>query len=226
MYYHNLRLTKMKQKDINTKDIILTESIEMLNRDGVMDFRIDDLAKRLSLSPGNITYHFSRKEDLFSGIWDRFQNEVSGLELFITKLIDIKVFYLYIKALITLTHKYRGIVMYNSCNLKQVIEAHSNPDSVNSILEHQLSTIFDHLVNNHIFDNTHESSIRLRSIASTQMLILLWQNREVLEGVECDSDQSINFNSLLILFNFKLFFTKKALEQFEELEMAVRHNQI
>ena len=47
-----------------TRERIITRSILLFNRNGLRDVAIERIAKDLKLSPGNVTYHFPRKQQL------------------------------------------------------------------------------------------------------------------------------------------------------------------
>jgi AcrR family transcriptional regulator len=51
---------------INTRDVILDTSRELFNSQGVDYVSINKLADHLSISTGNLTYHFKRKRDIIA----------------------------------------------------------------------------------------------------------------------------------------------------------------
>ena len=98
---------------ISTRQIILDKASQLINESGMSDFRIDALATSLGLSPGNITYHFPRKEDIGNAIWSASVQEItSSLDHYISPLLDIKQLFLFYKYLASLVYKHRG-VFYN-----------------------------------------------------------------------------------------------------------------
>lgn len=50
----------------NTRQRIIDRSIQLFNRYGLRNVAIDHIAAELDISPGNLTYHFPRKQDLIS----------------------------------------------------------------------------------------------------------------------------------------------------------------
>ncbi len=103
--------------DKTTREVILSRSLEMINEKGMVDFRIDTLAHSLGLSPGNITYHFSRKDDISVALWERYLEDYGRVSRELTTLLDIKQVYLINRANIYLNYKYRGVVISRSADL-------------------------------------------------------------------------------------------------------------
>ena len=105
------------QEEVSTRELILRRSLELINTKGMVDFRIDTLATSLGLSPGNITYHFSRKEDICVALWEQYLEEYGKVVRSLTTLLDIKQLYLLNRINIHLNYKYRGVVVFRSADL-------------------------------------------------------------------------------------------------------------
>ncbi len=58
---------------------ILDKSMEMFNQDGVIRVTVQNIAEALSISPGNVTYHFKKKVDIVHAILDRLERELIEL---------------------------------------------------------------------------------------------------------------------------------------------------
>ena len=101
----------------STRATILRRSLELINDTGMVDFRIDALSRSLGLSPGNITYHFSRKEDICYALWERYLDEYDHLVRPLTTLLDLRQYYLLNRVRIRLDYKYRGVVLFRSSDL-------------------------------------------------------------------------------------------------------------
>lgn len=106
----------MQQDEVSTREMILRRSLELINAHGMVDFRIDTLATTLGLSPGNITYHFSRKEDICAALWEQYLAESDTVVRSLTTLLDMKQLYLLSRINIHLNYKYRGVVMFRSAD--------------------------------------------------------------------------------------------------------------
>lgn len=108
---------ELPQEEVSTREMILRRSLELINKKGMVDFRIDTLATSLGLSPGNITYHFSRKEDICVALWEQYLEEYGKVVRSLTTLLDMKQLYLLNRININLNYKYRGVVVFRSADL-------------------------------------------------------------------------------------------------------------
>jgi len=54
---------------MKTKDRILLTSIELFNKSGVVAVTTNHIAKELNMSPGNLYFHFSNKEEIIRSIF-------------------------------------------------------------------------------------------------------------------------------------------------------------
>jgi AcrR family transcriptional regulator len=61
---------------IDTKTKIVLGAVELYNEHGFSNVSFLKIAERLSLSPGNLTYHYPKKDDLMSAIYLYFQAEL------------------------------------------------------------------------------------------------------------------------------------------------------
>ncbi len=57
---------------MKTKDRIIEQAIRLFNELGVSRVGVRDIARALNMSPGNLSYHFSKKEDLVIEIIRRY----------------------------------------------------------------------------------------------------------------------------------------------------------
>lgn len=108
---------QVPQEEVSTREMILRRSLDLINSKGMVEFRIDTLATSLGLSPGNITYHFSRKEDICVALWEQYLEEYGQVVRSLTTLLDIRQLYLLNRINIRLNYKYRGVVVFRSADL-------------------------------------------------------------------------------------------------------------
>jgi AcrR family transcriptional regulator len=64
---------------MKTKDRIVLVSIDLFNRDGVVPVTTNHIAKQLGISPGNLYFHFSNKEEIIRQIFRMMQTEIYSL---------------------------------------------------------------------------------------------------------------------------------------------------
>ncbi len=62
-----------------TKKKIIEQAIVLLNEQGFANLRLQQLAQKMSISAGNLTYHFPKKEDLVEALYEQFGVELSAI---------------------------------------------------------------------------------------------------------------------------------------------------
>ncbi len=60
-----------------TKLKIIRKSIELFNQYGFSNISLGKIADELKLSPGNLTYHYKKKDDLMNAVYSYFQSEIN-----------------------------------------------------------------------------------------------------------------------------------------------------
>lgn len=60
---------------MTTKERIQNKAIELFNQSGMYKTGVREIARSLDISPGNLSYHFARKEDLLSAILDSYREQ-------------------------------------------------------------------------------------------------------------------------------------------------------
>jgi len=80
----------MKQKTETTRSKILDITLQLLNERGLSNVKMRDVSKQLNISIGNLTYHYSKWENLIDDIFNQFQGEVNQLyEYFPTDITEV-----------------------------------------------------------------------------------------------------------------------------------------
>ncbi len=64
---------------MNTKDKIIATAIKLFNLHGTKAISTNHIAKELSISPGNLYYHFSSKDDIIRSISNNFSSELGSV---------------------------------------------------------------------------------------------------------------------------------------------------
>lgn len=59
---------------METRQLILLRAIKLFNERGVNHVGVREIARDLNLSPGNLSYHFKKKEDLLKEILENYSN--------------------------------------------------------------------------------------------------------------------------------------------------------
>lgn len=52
-----------------TRQNIIQKAIQLFNERGVVNVRIRDIAKELEISPGNVSYHYKKKQELLESVY-------------------------------------------------------------------------------------------------------------------------------------------------------------
>lgn len=209
-----------ERRSADTRDLIIQKTIDIVNEKGMANFRVDLLSSTLGLSPGNITYHFAKKEDLCHAIWVKFYMELRGIEVLISNLMDIKQSFLVVRSIAHLIYKYRGIVLYRGSDLVIFGRDDASEYSLSGKLTQIIKTMLFHLESNgYIVENINGSKIAL---VENCMLINMrfWVNKEYLI-TKCDKYESINDeivgNSVVILYSLYPLLSQKGLDEFDDL---------
>jgi AcrR family transcriptional regulator len=65
---------------MTTKRLIIQKAIELFNEKGVKNVTLREVAKDINKSYGNITYHFSTKEQLLEAIFEEYNQSLVALQ--------------------------------------------------------------------------------------------------------------------------------------------------
>lgn len=209
-----------ERRSADTRDLIIQKTIEIVNEKGMVNFRVDLLSSTLGLSPGNITYHFAKKEDLCYAIWVKFYMELRGIEVLISNLMDIKQSFLVVRSIAHLIYKYRGVVLYRGSDLVILRRDDAGEYSLSEKLSQIIKTMLFHLKNNGYIHQTDDAWTS--ALVENSMLINMrfWVNKEYLI-TRCEKYESINDkvaeNSVEILYSLYPLLTPKGLAEFDDL---------
>ncbi len=67
------------RKRVSNRDKILRESVEIFNRMGAGSTSTNHICQELKISPGNLYFHFTNKEEIIAAIFERMCEETYGL---------------------------------------------------------------------------------------------------------------------------------------------------
>lgn len=211
--------TYTKKSGVSTRDVILEKASQIINRTGVVDFRIEALATSLDLSPGNITYHFPKKEDIVNSIWDQYISNVTSLtEQLLTPLLDIKQLFLFYRSSALKTVEKLGVTVYfygdmgilvqeNELYMQHVKEARS-----------LFYNSYKILIRNGYLNNI-ESELMKNLTFESQFLVLRWwfnhamNNTDDIEEIAALTDKYM----VMALYPLIPYLTDKGKRQFESI---------
>lgn len=100
---------------MTTKDRILEKSIELFNNQGVHNVGVRDIARALEMSPGNMSYHFPKKEDVILALMEKMsEGNNSCFEAYGQKEPSLLSFIGLYQGLFTNQFAFRGLLIGNT----------------------------------------------------------------------------------------------------------------
>lgn len=100
---------------MNTKDKILEKSLELFNYQGVHNVGVRDIARALEISPGNMSYHFPKKEDVILALMEKMSegNNIC-FDAYALNEPSLQSFIALYEGLFTNQYAYRGLLIGNT----------------------------------------------------------------------------------------------------------------
>lgn len=175
----NSRLASRKV-GASTRELIISSACEIINRTGVVDFRIETLAQSLSLSPGNITYHFPKKEDIVNAIWQEFSAQFGdNSDELLTPLLDIKQLFLFLRTRSAKTLPYVGVATYYFGDMGALLRNHELFNREYKLLRQLMYDCYDTLCANGYMQSIDNQTIKELTF-QTQFVMLCWWSNHAL----------------------------------------------
>jgi len=101
------------------KDQILKTALQLFNEQGYMEVGMRQIARQLGISPGNLTYHFKKKEELLFALLNRFSEQNNSIfTAYLAAEPDLHNFLSMMDLLFNSQYEYRGVFIGN-----QVVQA-------------------------------------------------------------------------------------------------------
>ncbi|MEG1554453.1 MAG: TetR/AcrR family transcriptional regulator [Rikenellaceae bacterium] len=187
---------KIDRTNVTTRELIMQKTLEIVNDRGMADFRVDLLSSTLGLSPGNITYHFAKKEDLCRAIWVEFYVELKGVEVLVSNLLDVKQSFLVVRSITALIYKYRGVILYRGSDMVVLYRDDNSEYSIAEKLREIIRVILFHLNENGYISQEKNTPI-INKIVMDDMFVNMrfWINKEYLMS---DSNKYSSISSRVV----------------------------
>lgn len=210
----------------STRRVILDKSREIINRIGANDFKIDVIAGELELSPGNITYHFSRKDDICIALWHELMDRLD-FDVIVTQMLDLKQLFLALRAVNGMLWDYRGVVMSHGGDVRLVRRDDDTDErqSISRMICDFFSKAHDILRRNGYVRDVSEQV--LSSVLESENIILRsWLNYQAVAEVAGEAEplpkeEAVNRGALMAIYAMYPLFTEKALADFKEISDRV-----
>lgn len=213
---------------VSTRQQILSKSLEIINNSGMVSFRIDTLATALNLSPGNITYHFSRKEDISVALWDTYLQEYNAVERQLTNLLDLKQVYLLNRINIQLNYKYRGVLAFRSSDRSAMLRDREQGRD-NEFTHHAITSSVVRILAYKGYIDTHEDNFdKLCEMERTvHYMSMRWGINFAYHDYTADQvEQNLDRIALLCLHAMYPLLTEKGRNEFEEIAQIINAGEL
>lgn len=100
---------------MGTKDKILEKSVELFNSQGVNSVGVREIARALEISPGNMSYHFPKKEDIILALMEKMSEGNSQcFAAYVQREVSLHSFIALYEGLFSNQFGYRGLLIGNT----------------------------------------------------------------------------------------------------------------
>lgn len=100
---------------MGTKDKILEKSVELFNSQGVNSVGVREIARALEISPGNMSYHFPKKEDIILALMEKMsEGNNQCFAAYARREVSLHSFMALYEELFTNQFGYRGLLIGNT----------------------------------------------------------------------------------------------------------------
>lgn len=208
----------VKKTGVSTRDVILQKACEIINNTGVVDFRIEALATALNLSPGNITYHFPKKEDIISAIWEQYIDNLADLTTqMITPLLDIKQLFLFHRTSAVRTLTFVGVVVYYYGDVGVLRRDNEYYNNQTALARKVIHTSYEILHKNGYMNEIEDQEMLELTFQSQFMMLRWWINHAMIEGDVNNIKNKIDEYITMSFFPLAPYLTDKGRRQFESI---------
>lgn len=212
-----------KRAGTSTRELIIASANEIINRTGVVDFRIETLASSLSLSPGNITYHFPKKEDIIAAIWEEYLAVLRDTtEEMITPLLDIKQLFLYFRTAAAKAISYVGVTTYYFGDMGALLREN---EAFRRQIERGRDLVFagyDTLVENGYMKPIENPEIKELTFDSQMTMLRWWINHALTKYPEQDLPAVMDKYIALSLLQLVPYLTEAGKRQFASIVNLIK----
>jgi len=199
---------------MKTRDKIIQASITLFNEQGERNVTTNHIAAHLSISPGNLYYHFRNKEDIILSIYEEYAGSLL-LETFpkvSTKVKPLDTIILYMDAVFQITMKFR----FFYSNLPVLLD--KNPSlrekyvEVQHAIADRVSQLLTSLRTENIINFEDEELVDMVSIL--RLINTFWLSFYQTQNIVNEINDSVFFQGVLkILVILRPYTTKASLPE-------------
>ena len=198
-----------------TQEKIIIATIDLFNKTGVSNIRLQDIAKEVGISPGNLTYHYKTKKDLLGAILLDMTNEQrivrSTNEALVDSIDIISILLNYLSFQIQYRFFYRDILEIISLvpEAKDLLDQH-----IENVIEFSKNAIYLSIRKGYMKAEPHEGHYELFSKNAWAILHSWLREREVF------GEEKISlYHAILAVLELHYFYlTEEGLVRYFELK--------
>ena len=198
-----------------TQEKILRNAIQLFNKKGVSNVRLQDIAKKAGISAGNLSYHYKLKKDLIEGVLDYMSQ--TGKEMSSQNMAHVEQ-----NDYTAVVKNYLGFQIRHRFFYRDILEISSFVPSANELFEKQMEQVINFTKNGmylaigkgFIKPEPHDGHYHFFAKNTWAILNSWLVEREILG----DKKVSMHQVMLAIWEAHYPYFTEKGLAVFEELK--------
>lgn len=181
---------------MKTRDKIVLAALELFNKNGERNVTTNHIAAHLSISTGNLYYHFHNKEEIIREIFESYSIELletfTPMDLLKESLVPFK---LYLKSIFKLMWKYR----FFYANLPQILQRddilHEKYLAVQEKSRINLRYIFKALIGLKFLDIEEDEVASL--ITSLHLVSFSWLSYQSAMTIKSDITEQVIYQGML-----------------------------
>lgn len=207
---------------MKTRDKIIYASLELFNEHGERNITTNHIAAHLSMSPGNLYYHFRNKEDIIRSIFSLYENHLeSGFQPYEGKQVDVELLIGYFDAMFYTLWQFR--FMY--ANLADIL---ARDDALKSRYLHAQQQVLSR--SSHVLSKLKQDGFlrvddaNITQLADTiKMIVSFWIGYQLTQSSTSTITKASLYEGVLrVLMIFKAYATPTSQATFERLEQHYR----
>ncbi|QDF65622.1 TetR/AcrR family transcriptional regulator [Shewanella sp. SNU WT4] len=207
---------------MKTRDKIILASLELFNEHGERATSTNHIAAHLSISPGNLYYHFRNKEDIIRSIFSLYEDHLEqGFQPYVDQPVNIELLLKYFDAMFYTMWQFRFIYA-NLADILSRDEALKRRylKAQQSVLQRS-SQVLSQLCQDGFLNIETGKVIELAD--TVKMIVSSWIGYQLTQSSTHQISKSTLYEGLLrVLMIFKGYAMPASLETFERMERHYR----
>jgi len=181
---------------MKTRDKIVHTSLKLFNESGERNITTNHIASDLSISPGNLYYHFKNKQEIIRDIFDSYSEELLNLFSVIEEPKEsLALFKRYLDAIFMLMWKYR----FFYANLSQILQQdpllHQRYLAVQEKLKGNLQFSFNKFIKLELIEIEEDDLQTV--ITSLHLIILSWLSYQAAVSLKTKITEQVIYQGML-----------------------------